>query len=194
MWMNDIAVSLTNHCSASCVSCQRVTARICCCVSCGGATAAERRAAIDRHLLPAWRSPANPQQLTSGVPRAKDGQTDTQTDSNRSTFPASLALTSKPAAAACRGRRTHRQTHGQTDGQTPERHIDPAPHTMRAVSMGNESVPIQLAQCWFPRLAISTGKNIDRRPISQTKYTEAILSNSTRKLIWLEIAKMMIAV
>jgi len=69
-----------------------------------------------------------------------------------------------------------------------------APHTMRAVSIGNESVPIQLAQCWFPRLAISNAKNIDRRPISQTKYTEAILSNSTRKLIWLEIARMMIAV
>jgi len=122
MWMNDIAVSLTNHCSASCVSCQRVTARICCCVSCCGATAAaERRAAIDRHLLPAWRSAANLQQLTSGVPRAKDGQTDTQTDSNRSTSPASLALSSKPAAAACRERRTDRQTHRRTDRHTDGR-------------------------------------------------------------------------
>ena len=27
--------------------------------------------------------------------------------------------------------------------------------------IGNESVPIQLAQCWFPRLAISNAKNIN---------------------------------
>jgi len=30
--------------------------------------------------------------------------------------------------------------------------------------------------------------------ISQIKYTEAILSNSTRKLLWFEIRKMLIAV
>jgi len=30
--------------------------------------------------------------------------------------------------------------------------------------------------------------------IFQAKYTEAILSNSTRKLLWLEITKMLIAV
>jgi len=30
--------------------------------------------------------------------------------------------------------------------------------------------------------------------IFQIKYTEAILSNSTRKLLWFEIAKMMTAV
>jgi len=30
--------------------------------------------------------------------------------------------------------------------------------------------------------------------ISQIKYTEAILSNSTRKLLWFEITKMLIAV
>ena len=30
--------------------------------------------------------------------------------------------------------------------------------------------------------------------IFQTKYTEAILSNSTRKLLWFEISKMLIAV
>jgi len=29
--------------------------------------------------------------------------------------------------------------------------------------------------------------------IFQIKYTEAILSNSTRKLLWFEIAKMLIA-
>jgi len=49
-------------------------------------------------------------------------------------------------------------------------------------------VPIQLAQCWFPGLAISNAKikNIFK------KYTEAILSNSTRKLFWFEISKMLI--
>jgi len=47
---------------------------------------------------------------------------------------------------------------------------------------GNESVPIQLAQCWFPGLAISNAKNMN---IFFQKYTEAILSNSTRKLLGL---------
>ena len=47
--------------------------------------------------------------------------------------------------------------------------------------IGNESVPIELAQCWFPGLAISNDKlsNI----LSAKKYTETILSNSTRKLL-----------
>ena len=54
---------------------------------------------------------------------------------------------------------------------------------------GNESAPIQLAQCWFPGLAISNAK------ISiYFSNTEAILSNSTRKLLWFEITKMRIAV
>ena len=45
--------------------------------------------------------------------------------------------------------------------------------------LGNESVPIQLAQsCWFPGL----------------KHKYAILSNSTRKLLRLEITKILIAV
>jgi len=46
--------------------------------------------------------------------------------------------------------------------------------------MGCESVPIQLAQCWFlgwpfPMLKYNY--------IFQIKYTEAILSDSTRKLL-----------
>jgi len=53
------------------------------------------------------------------------------------------------------------------------------------------NVPVQLAQCWFPRLAISMLKY---KYIYQIKYTEAILSNSTRKLLWFEISKMPIAV
>jgi len=50
-------------------------------------------------------------------------------------------------------------------------------------------VPIQLAQSSFPGLAIS---NADRH--FQIKYTEAILSNSTGKLLWFEITKMLIAI
>jgi len=43
--------------------------------------------------------------------------------------------------------------------------------------IGNGSVPIQLAYIYL-----------------YTKYTEAILLNSTRKLLWCEINKMLIAV
>ena len=39
------------------------------------------------------------------------------------------------------------------------------------VNIGNDSVPIQLAQCWFPGLAISNAKY---KYIFQTKYPEAI--------------------
>jgi len=60
--------------------------------------------------------------------------------------------------------------------------------------IGNESVPIPLAQCWFSGLAIFNAKNINRPIFFQVKYTEAILSNSTRKLLWFEITKMLIAV
>ena len=52
-------------------------------------------------------------------------------------------------------------------------------------------MPIQLAQCWFPGLAIS---NAEILKIFQIKSTEAILSNSNRKLLWFEISKMLIAV
>jgi len=52
----------------------------------------------------------------------------------------------------------------------------------------NESVPIQLSQSWFHRPAISNAKI---KYVFQTKYTEAILSNNTRKLLWFEITKML---
>ena len=58
--------------------------------------------------------------------------------------------------------------------------------------MGNESVPIQLARCRFPQLAISNA--VIQMHFFQIQYTEAILSNSTRKLLWFEISKMLIAV
>ena len=58
--------------------------------------------------------------------------------------------------------------------------------------IGNESVSIQLAQCWSPGLAISDDKIYIY--FSQIKCTEAILSNGTRKLLWFEITQMLIAV
>jgi len=49
-----------------------------------------------------------------------------------------------------------------------------------------------MAQCWFPGLAISSAKKY--KSIFQIKCTEAILSNSTRKLVLFEISKLLIAV
>jgi len=57
-----------------------------------------------------------------------------------------------------------------SDGQLTEQVV-----AIPSAATGNESVPIQLAQCWFTGL-------------------QAILSNSTRKLLRFEIAKMLIAV
>jgi len=64
-------------------------------------------------------------------------------------------------------------------------------YVIARLRIGNESVSIQLAQCWFPRLAISNAK-IKYKYFSRGKYTEAILSNSTQKLLWLKIIKMLI--
>jgi len=58
--------------------------------------------------------------------------------------------------------------------------------------MSNESAPIQLAQCRFPGLAISSAKIL--LYFSNKKYTEAILPNSTRKPLRFEITKILIAV
>jgi len=55
--------------------------------------------------------------------------------------------------------------------------------------IGNESVPIQLAQCRFPGLAISNANML-----IHFSNMEAILSNSTWKLSLFEIAKTLIAV
>jgi len=48
-----------------------------------------------------------------------------------------------------------------------------------------------LAKCRFPGLAISNAKIAIY--IFQIKYTEAISSNSTRKLLWFEITELLIA-
>jgi len=45
------------------------------------------------------------------------------------------------------------------------------------MNAGNESVPIQLAQCRFAGLAISSAE-IYFKNIFEVKYTEAILSDS----------------
>jgi len=57
--------------------------------------------------------------------------------------------------------------------------------------IGNESVPIQLAQCRCPGWPFPMLKY---KQIFKVKYTEATLSNSTGKLLWFEITKMLIAV
>ena len=59
------------------------------------------------------------------------------------------------------------------------------------VHIENDSVPIRLAQYRFPLLAIYNDKIL---LFFQIKYAEAILSNSTRKLLLFEITKMLIAV
>jgi len=55
-------------------------------------------------------------------------------------------------------------------------------------AIGNKSVPIQLAESCFPGLAIFSAKIVIHFS------AEAILSNSTEKLVWFEITKMLIAV
>ena len=69
----------------------------------------------------------------------------------------------------------------QTDGRKPYRYIDPAPKVCRY----NWHSAGYLV-CAFPMLKY--------RYNFQIKYTESILSNSTRKLLWFEITEMLIAV
>ena len=87
---------ITSLCSASYISCQRDTARICCCVPCRGAAVTGRPAAavVDRYLLSAGRSAANPPHAAAAIDR--------------------------------RDRQTNRRRDGRTDGRTTYRFIDPA--------------------------------------------------------------------
>jgi len=55
--------------------------------------------------------------------------------------------------------------------------------------LANESVLIQLTQCWFPGLTISNAKIY----FFQIKYSETILTSRSRKLLCFEITKMLIA-
>ena len=61
---------------------------------------------------------------------------------------------------------------------------------MLPVAIGNESEPIQLAQCCFPGLAISNAKIF----LILFLIYIFLLIDSTRKPLWFEITKMLIAV
>ena len=61
----------------------------------------------------------------------------------------------------------------------------------RAEAIRNESVPIQLAQCSFPGLAISDAKI---EIYFSNKIHGSNFSDSTGKLLWFEMTKMLIAV
>jgi len=81
---------------------------------------------------------------------------------------------------------------GQNPSKSPISNLKYRRRALAVRAIGNESVPIQLAQCRFPGLVISNAKILIY--FFQIKYTKAILLNSTQKLLWLEIAKMLIAV
>jgi len=57
--------------------------------------------------------------------------------------------------------------------------------------IGNKSVAMQLAQCCSLGWPFPMPKY---KYIFQIKYTKAILSNSTWKLLWFELTKMLISV
>ena len=61
-------------------------------------------------------------------------------------------------------------------------------HPSSFFSQQIESVPIQLAQCRFPGLAVS---NAEILVYFWKNYTDAILSNSTRKMLCFEITKVL---
>jgi len=56
---------------------------------------------------------------------------------------------------------------------------------------GNESAPIQLAQCRFPGLAISSANLLEYFFSNETYGSNFV--NGTRKLLWFEITDMLIA-
>jgi len=69
-------------------------------------------------------------------------------------------------------------------------HVLYATKCLKKIKIENDSVQIQ----WHTiGLTISNAKHINII-IFQIKHTEAILSNSTRKLVWYEIGKMLMAV
>jgi len=57
------------------------------------------------------------------------------------------------------------------------------------MATGNESMPVQLAPCWFAGLAISNAKIYIY--FSNKIYETKQFLNSTRKLLWFEINKML---
>ena len=82
---NTITISLS---SASYVSWQRGAACVCCCAPFCGAAAAERRAAaIDRRLLPAGPTAANPRSNVRRPHDGTDGRADRRTDGRTDAIP-----------------------------------------------------------------------------------------------------------
>ena len=99
--------------------------------------------------------------------------------------------TAMSACMATDGSRRQRQTPTpNTDNRRRTAPKLPSSNPQLRRFICNESVPIQLAQCRFPGLALSSAQMLIC--IFQIKYTEAILSNSTRKVLWSEINKMLI--
>ena len=76
------------------------------------------------------------------------------------------ALSSKPAARRC-------WPMGQTDGRTPDRFIDPAPHTMQAVSKSGNSPDLKKAL--LPRLhdMVATNHNTGQWSRSNPGYVSS---------------------
>jgi len=134
----------TSLCSASYVSCKRDTVRICCGAPCCGAG----RAAINQYFLPARPTAANLLHALVGW----------GADTPPHTLPHSATLAPRPdrrapwhqilamplvittfwGKDAPVANRTSGWTDRQTDGRTPCRYIDPAPHTMLAVSTNDK--------------------------------------------------------
>ena len=107
------------------------------------------------------------------------------------------------AAATPIGGRLRRRQGDHAAGPCPSAVANHRPSTLSTESadvrvnleeIGNDSVPIQLAQCRFPDGLRGHFQCSNINIFFQTEYAEAILSNSTRKLLWFEISKMMIAV
>ena len=64
-------------------------------------------------------------------------------------------------------------------------------NNVKQVFIGNESVPIQLPQCWFRGLAISNDKIEIYFP--NKTYGSNFIKQHTRKQLWFEITKMLTA-
>jgi len=90
--------------------------------------------------------------------------------------PLSPAPTAKDAASPGGGGRIRAEAPNEREQKT----------SRCAPKIGNESVPIQLAQCRFPGLLAIYFPVLKYKHVSfnQIKYTEAVLSNSTRKLCY----------
>ena len=101
----------------------------------------------------------------------------------RSTYPACMALSSKPAGRRCCCRLTR-----QTDGRTLDRYIDPAPHTMRAASIiekrffSRESLGSEI---WGPPLAVLVnGCCKCRGPVGVNGFTWFWACKKSKRRFW----------